>query len=123
MRLFFFDGIHTTPATHLNDDIVRLLAEVTSAGSPLFLKMPHLGTAALEETGAYDSYLIVENLAGGADTPREAFQLFHDVRKRGLQGAVLSKDSPLAGSLVFHSVPPPDRRQSVGNLRRGEALP
>jgi len=75
----------------LNDHIVRLLAGVTSAGRPLFLKMPYLGPAALEELAAYDPHLIVGILGGSAGTTLDAFQLLHDVRRHGARVALFGR--------------------------------
>ena len=75
----------------LNDHIVRLLAGVSSVGRPLFLKMPYLGPAALEELASYDPHLIVGILGGGAGTTLDAFQLLHDVRKHGARVALFGR--------------------------------
>ncbi len=75
----------------LNDHIVRLLAGVTSAGRPLFLKMPYFGPSALEELASYDPHLIVGILGGGAGTTMDAFQLLHDVRKYGARVALFGR--------------------------------
>jgi hypothetical protein len=85
MHVKIFDRTHTAPVARLNDEIVGLLAEATSSGHPLSLKMPHLDPSALEEVAACDSYLIAGILAGCADTPMEAFPLPHGVRKRDFQ--------------------------------------
>ncbi len=75
----------------LNDHIIRLLAGVTSAGRPLFLKMPYFGPSALEELASYDAHLLVGILGGGAGTTMDAFQLLHDVRKHGARVALFGR--------------------------------
>lgn len=75
----------------LNDHIIRTLAGVTSAGRPLFLKIPYNGPAALEELVAYDPHLIVGILGGGAGTTLDAFQLLFDARKYGARVALFGR--------------------------------
>jgi hypothetical protein len=85
----------------LNDQIVRCLAGVPSAARPLFLKIPYLGPAALEELAGYDPSLIVGILGGGAGTTLDAFQLLHDAKAHGARLALFGRkinlaDDPLA---------------------------
>ena len=75
----------------LNDHIVRTLAGVTSAGRPVFLKIPYNGPAALEELVAYDPNLIVGILGGGSGTTLDAFQLIHDAQKHGARVALFGR--------------------------------
>lgn len=78
-------------AGFLNDHIVRTLAGVTSAGRPLFLKIPYNGPASLEELVAYDSQLIVGILGGSSGTTLDAFQLIHDAQKYGARVALFGR--------------------------------
>ncbi len=88
-------------AGFLNDHIIRTLAGVTSAGRPVFLKIPYNGPGPLEELVAYDSNLVIGILGGSAGTTLDAFQLIHDARKHGARVALFGRkinlsESPLA---------------------------
>ncbi len=78
-------------AGFLNDHVVRTLAGVTSAGRPLFLKIPYNGPGPLEELAAYDPRMIVGILGGSAGTTLDAFQLIHDARKHGAKVALFGR--------------------------------
>jgi hypothetical protein len=80
----------------LNDHIVRCLAGVPSAARPLFLKIPYLGAAALEELAGYDPSLIVGILGGSAGTTLDAFQLLHDAKAHGARVALFGRKINLA---------------------------
>jgi hypothetical protein len=75
----------------VNDHIIRSLAGVTSAGRPLFLKIPYNGPRALEELVAYDPHLVVGVLGGSAGTTLDAFQLIHDAKKYGARVALYGR--------------------------------
>jgi hypothetical protein len=75
----------------LNDHIVRCLAGVTSAGRPLFLKIPYNGPGPLEELASYDPSLVVGILGGSAGTTLDAFQLLHDAKKHGARVALFGR--------------------------------
>jgi hypothetical protein len=75
----------------LNDHIVRTLAGVTSAGRPIFLKIPYNGPGPLEELVSYDSNLVVGILGGSAGTTFDAFQLIHDAQKYGAWVALFGR--------------------------------
>ncbi len=88
-------------AAFLNDHIIRALAGVTSAGRPVFLKIPYNGPGPLEELASYDPGLVVGILGGSAGTTLDAFQLIHDARKYGARVALFGRkinlsESPLA---------------------------
>ena len=51
-------------ARFVNDHIARTLAGVSSAGRPIFLKIPYFGPAAMEARAWYDSSLVVGILGG-----------------------------------------------------------
>jgi hypothetical protein len=85
----------------LNDCIIRTLAGVTSAGRPVFLKIPYNGPGPLEELVAYDPHLVVGILGGSAGTTLDAFQLIHEARRHGARVALFGRkinlsESPLA---------------------------
>jgi hypothetical protein len=75
----------------VSDAIVRTLAGVTSAGRPVFLKIPYPGPRALEDLVAYDPHLVVGVLGGSAGTTRDAFQLIHDAQKHGARVALFGR--------------------------------
>lgn len=75
----------------VNDVIARTLAGVTSAGRPIFLKIPYPGPNALEELVAYDPHLVVGILGGSSGTTRDAFQLIHDAQKHGAKVALFGR--------------------------------
>jgi hypothetical protein len=86
----------------LNDHIVRTLAGVTSAGRPLFLKIPYNGPGPLEELVAYDPNLVVGILGGSAGTTLDAFQLIHDAQHYGARVALFGRKINLSEQpLVF----------------------
>ncbi len=75
----------------LNDHIVRTLAGVTSAGRPVFLKIPYNGPGPLEELVAYDPRLVVGILGGSSGTTLDAFQLIHDAQRYGARVALFGR--------------------------------
>lgn len=75
----------------VNDVIARTLAGVTSAGRPVFLKVPYPGPKALEELVSYDPHLVVGILGGSSGTTRDAFQLIHDAQKYGAKVALFGR--------------------------------
>lgn len=75
----------------VNDHIVRLLAGVTSAGRPRFLKIPYAGPRALEELCGYDSSLVVGVLGGAAGTTHDAFMLVHEAKRYGARAALFGR--------------------------------
>lgn len=81
----------TKTVDFVNDAIARSLAGVTSAGRPVFLKIPYPGPRAMEELVAYDPHLVVGILGGSSGTTRDAFQLIHDARKHGARVALFGR--------------------------------
>ena len=75
----------------VNDHIVRTLAGVTSAGRPLFLKIPYYGPKAMEALVRYDSQIVVGILGGSAGTTLDAFQMLHDAKKYGARVALYGR--------------------------------
>jgi hypothetical protein len=76
---------------YMNDLIARSLAGVTSAGRPLFLKMPYCGPDALEELVAYDPSLVVGILGGASGTSMDAFTLLAEAKKHGGRAALFGR--------------------------------
>lgn len=75
----------------VNDHIVRTLAGVTSAGRPLFLKIPYYGPAAMEALCRYDSSLVVGILGGSAGTTYDAFHMLWEAKKYGARVALYGR--------------------------------
>ena len=75
----------------VSDHIVRALAGVTSAGRPVFLKIPYFGPKAMEELVRYDSSLVVGILGGSAGTTLDAFQMLYDAKKYGARVALYGR--------------------------------
>ena len=75
----------------VSDHIVRALGGVTSAGRPIFLKIPYFGSKAMEELVRYDSSLVVGILGGSAGTTLDAFQMLYDAKKYGARVALYGR--------------------------------
>jgi hypothetical protein len=75
----------------VNNHIVRTLAGVTSAGRPVFLKIPYYGPKAMESLARYDSNLVVGILGGSAGTTLDAFQMLADAKKYGARVALYGR--------------------------------
>jgi hypothetical protein len=78
-------------ARFLADHVVRALAGVPRAGRPVFLKIPYLGPAVMEQLAAYDRSLIVGVLGGGAGTTHDAFGLVADAKRHGARVALFGR--------------------------------
>ena len=97
----------------LNDQIARLLAGVTDAERPLFLKIPYHGPAVMEELAAYDRRLVVGILGGSAGTTFDAFHQLLDAKAHGARVA-------LYGRMINHSEHQPLFIQHLRWLADGE---
>jgi len=75
----------------MNDCVARILAGVTAASRPLFLKMVYHGPRALEELVTYDPQLVVGILGGSAGTTYDAFKLLSEVQKYGGRVALFGR--------------------------------
>ena len=75
----------------VNDHIVRLLAGVTSAARPSFLKIPYGGPRAMEELRAYDPSLVIGVLGGSAGTTHDAFALVYEAKRHGARVALFGR--------------------------------
>ena len=78
-------------ARFLADHVVRALAGVPRAGRPIFLKIPYLGPAVMEQLAAYDRGLVVGILGGAAGTTHDAFTLLADAKKHGARVALFGR--------------------------------
>jgi hypothetical protein len=116
----------------LNDHIVRTLAGVTSAGRPLFLKIPYNGPGPLEELVSYDPTLVVGILGGSAGTTFDAFQLLHDAQQHGARVALFGRkinlsEHPLAfieflRRIADGEITPADAVKAYHDVLRREAI-
>jgi hypothetical protein len=75
----------------VNDQIARLLAGVTSAGRPRFLKIPYPGPRAMEELCAYDTSVVVGVMGGSAGTTHDAFTLVYEAKRHGARAALFGR--------------------------------
>ncbi len=75
----------------VNDHIVRLLAGVTEAERPLFLKMAYNGAEAMSELVAHDPSLVVGVLGGSAGTTRDTFELLSQAERHGARVALFGR--------------------------------
>jgi hypothetical protein len=75
----------------VNDHIARTLAGVTSAGRPIFLKIPYFGPAAMEALAGYDSSLVVGILGGSAGTTMDAFHMLWEAKRYGARVALYGR--------------------------------
>jgi len=91
----------------INDNIARTLAGVTSKGRPVFLKIPYLGPAAMEQLVAYDRDLVVGILGGSSGTTMDAFHQLWEAKKHGARVA-------LYGRMINNSE---DQRAFIQHLR------
>ncbi len=82
----------------VNDMIIRILAGVSTAERPAFLKMPFNGGKAMEELAGHDPALIIGILGGSAGTTRDCFELLHQGEKSGAKVALFGRKINLAES-------------------------
>lgn len=93
---------------YVNDMIVRVLAGVSKAERPAFLKMPFNGRRALEELATHDPSLIIGILGGSSGTTRDCFELLAQGERAGAKVALFGRKINLAESpldLVAHFRP------------------
>ncbi len=92
----------------VNDMIIRVLAGVTKAERPAFLKMPFNGRRAMEELATHDPALVIGILGGSAGTTRDCFELLTQGEKAGARVALFGRKINLAESpldLIAHFRP------------------
>lgn len=75
----------------MGDHIARTLAGVTSAGRPLFLKIPYHGPKAMEMLVHYDRDVVVGILGGSAGTTYDAFEMLWEAKKYGARVALYGR--------------------------------
>ena len=71
----------------VNDAIVRMLAGINSASRPLFVKMPYLGPAAMEQLVHYDPLTIIGILGGSSGTNMDGFYMLWEAKQHGARAA------------------------------------
>jgi hypothetical protein len=97
-------------SSFINDNIVRLLAGVTTPEYPLFLKLQYNGPRAMEELASYDpGHLIVGILGGAKGTTRDTFELVHQAARYGARVALFGRkinfaEDPLALVAMMRAV-------------------
>ncbi|WP_177480883.1 MULTISPECIES: hypothetical protein [Pseudomonas] len=67
----------------INDSIIRLLASLTRAERPEFLKVAYNGPDALEELVSHDPSVVIGVLGGGQGTHRDTFELLAQTERHG----------------------------------------
>jgi len=80
----------------INDQIIRALAGVASAGRPIFLKIVYHGPKYMEELAHYDRHLVPGILGGGAGTTYDAFKLLAEAKKYGAKAALFGRKINIA---------------------------
>jgi len=75
----------------VNDHIIRLLAGVTAAERPQFLKMAFNGAGHLSELVGHDPSLVVGILGGSAGTTRDTFELLSQGEAHGARVALFGR--------------------------------
>ena len=83
---------------YVNDMIMRVLAGMSKAERPLFLKMPFNGRKAMEELASHDPDLVIGILGGSAGTTRDCFELLSQGEKSGARVALFGRKINLAES-------------------------
>lgn len=78
-------------AGFINDAIGRMLAGVTSASGPVFLKVVYHGPKEMEELVQYNSDLVVGIMGGSSGTTYDAFKLLADAQKYGARAALYGR--------------------------------
>jgi hypothetical protein len=76
---------------YVNDCIIRMLAGLTLAERPQFLKVAYNGPAAMEELASYDPSVVVGILGGGSGTLRDTFELLLQAEKYGARLALFGR--------------------------------
>jgi hypothetical protein len=75
----------------VNDHIIRMLAGVTSAERPQFLKMAFNGPEFLAELVGHDPSVVVGILGGSAGTTRDTFELLDQGEAHGARVALFGR--------------------------------
>lgn len=91
-------GDHCPPdmGRFINDMIGRCLAGVVGKGRPIFLKIPFVSPAQMEQLASYDRTIIPGILGGASGTTFDAFDQLIQAKKYGARAA-------LYGRMINHS--------------------
>ena len=73
------------------DSVVRLLAGLTRAERPEFLKLPYLGPELTEQLAAYDPSLVLGIMGGAAGTTFDSFSLLAEAKQYGVRAALFGR--------------------------------
>ena len=73
------------------DQATRCLAGIPQKNRPLFLKIPYLRPAVMEQLAAYDKSLIIGVLGGSSGTTCDAFTLAANAKKYGARAAIFGR--------------------------------
>ena len=82
----------------VNDSIIRVLAGVTRAERPGFLKMAFNGARAMDELASHDPSLVIGILGGSSGTTRDTFELLAQAERSGARVALFGRKINLAES-------------------------
>jgi len=82
----------------VNDHIIRLLAGITQAERPLFLKMAYNGADSLRELVSHDPSLVVGILGGSSGTTRDTLELLSQVEQHGARVSLFGRNVQRAES-------------------------
>lgn len=100
----------------VNDSIIRLLAGVTAAHRPVFLKMPYNGRDAVAELVEHDPSVVVGILGGSAGTTRDALELLHRAEGAGARVSLFGRKIQRAESQL-------DLLAAMRRVLRGDLSP
>ncbi len=75
----------------VNDNIIRLLASLTRAERPEFLKVAYNGPDAMAELAAHDPSMVVGVLGGAGATHRDTFELVAQSERHGARLALFGR--------------------------------
>lgn len=86
-------GENAPPDAHrfVCDSVVRILAGLTRAERPLFLKIPYLGAELTERLVTYDPSPIVGIMGGAAGTTHDSFALLAEAKRHGVRAALFGR--------------------------------
>lgn len=75
----------------ITDCILRMMASMTSAERPEFLKVAYNGASSMEELAGFDPSLVVGVLGGAGATHRDTFELVTQSEKHGARIALFGR--------------------------------
>ncbi|MEQ8211038.1 MAG: hypothetical protein RH917_14520 [Lacipirellulaceae bacterium] len=75
----------------VRDTVIRVLAGLTRAERPQFLKIPYLGPELTEQLASYDSSVILGIMGGASGTTHDAFALLASAKQHGVRAALFGR--------------------------------